>query len=83
MTRPDRHRRAHSVPRLIIINSLLGVAAGALCATIVLAVDLAGLRSLLMRGDSPWIAIVLLYGGFAFTFGGLVAASAVMMMSDK
>jgi hypothetical protein len=77
MNTPAR-RGMHSIPRLIVINWLLGMAAGILCATIVLGVDLIGLRTLMSRASDPWIAFILLYGGFAFTFGGLVSATSIM-----
>ncbi len=78
---PDR-RRTHSIPRLIIVNWLSGMLAGAVCATIVLALDLGGLRALIMGAREPWIPLILLYGGFIFTFGGLVSATAVMTLGQ-
>lgn len=77
-----RRREAHSVPRLIFVNWLSGALAGAVCATIVLALDLVGLRSLIARAREPWIALAMLYVGFALTFGGLVAATAIMTLRD-
>ena len=76
---PNR-RRVHSIPRLIIVNWLSGMVAGAVCASIVLALDLVGIRTLIREASEPWIALILLYGGFIFTFGGLVAATAVMTL---
>jgi hypothetical protein len=52
---------------------------GLLCATVLLALDVAGLRTLLWRSDMPVVATLMLMGAFAFTFGGLVCAAAVMM----
>ncbi|UZE51365.1 hypothetical protein [Rhodopseudomonas sp. P2A-2r] len=72
-----------SVVRLVMVNWALGMAAGVLCATLILAIDLAGLRALLLRADDRWIGLLLLYGSFAFSFGGLVAATAVMTISDR
>jgi hypothetical protein len=66
------------IVRLIIVNWLLGMLAGVICAGLVLWVDLAGLRSLLMRSDFWVQGLALLFVGFAVTFGGLVAGTAVM-----
>jgi hypothetical protein len=72
-----------SVVRLVMVNWALGIAAGVLCATLILAIDIAGLRALLLRADDPWIGLLLLYGSFAFSFGGLAAATAVMTISER
>ncbi|HEY8578309.1 MAG TPA: hypothetical protein VIL72_00380 [Beijerinckiaceae bacterium] len=65
--------------RMIVLNWALGAALGLACAAVVLAADVAGLRSLMARGDLALPALALLFGGFAITFGGVVAASAVML----
>jgi hypothetical protein len=72
-----------SVVRLVMVNWALGIAAGVLCATLILAIDLAGLRALLLRADDRWIGLLLLYASFAFSFGGLAAATAVMAIPDR
>jgi len=80
---PGQTPRPRTIARLVVVNWALGMAAGTLCATMILALDLAGLRGLLLRADEPWIGLALLYGGFGFSFGGLVAATAVMTISEK
>jgi hypothetical protein len=80
---PLRKPQMRSVVRLVMVNWALGIAAGVLCATLILAIDIAGLRALLLRADDPWIGLLLLYGSFAFSFGGLAAATAVMSISDR
>jgi len=66
--------------RLVVVNWLLGMGAGVLCASLILWLDLVGLRSLLARSDF-WIqGLALLYGGFAVTFASLVTGTAVMMI---
>jgi hypothetical protein len=37
----------------------------------------------LLRADDRWVGLLLLYGSFAFSFGGLAAATAVMTISDR
>ena len=76
----DRKRPLHSIPRLIVENWILGAAAGVLCASIVLAIDLVHLRTLIWHSSEPWIALALLYGGFILTFASLLAGTAVMTM---
>ena len=76
----------HAVVRLLVMHWILGVAVGVLCASLVLWLDVGGLRSLLFRSGSLMPAgLLLLYGGFAVTFGGVVCASAVMTVpvSDR
>jgi hypothetical protein len=71
-----RHDR---VVRLIVTHWILGAALGVACAALLLWLDVAGLRSLLWTRDRVvWEALVLLFGGFAITFGGVVCAGAVM-----
>ena len=76
--RPDR------VVRLIITHWVFGAMLGMVCATLLLWLDVAGLRSLVLRTDHiTWEALVLLFGGFAVTFGGVVSAAAVMAISTN
>jgi hypothetical protein len=47
-------------------------------------VDVADLRSLVLRTEHiMWEALVLLFGVFAGTFGGVVSAAAVMAISPN
>ena len=67
------------VVRLVVMHWGLGVVVGVLCAALLLWLDVGGLRTMLVRPDRlMWEGLVLLFGGFACTFGGVVAASAVM-----
>ena len=71
------------VVRLMITNWILGAAVGVIGAALMLWLDVAGLRRLLFRADHvTWEGLVLLFGGFAITFGGVVCASAVMGASN-
>lgn len=77
---PPREPR-NAVLRLVVVHWLLGMALGAGCAALVLGLDVANLRSLLVRGDHiVWEGVLLLFGGFALTFGGVVSAGAVMII---
>ena len=64
--------------RTMIVNWAFGMAIGLFCAFLLLALDFAGIRSLLWRSDALIPGLVLLCAGFAFTFGGVVCAAAVM-----
>ena len=64
---------------MIVMHWALGALTGIACAALLLALDVAGLRSLLWKADLAAPALALLFGGFAITFGGVVAASAVML----
>jgi hypothetical protein len=74
-------RRWRAIDRLVramILNWALGMLAGLACAGFILAFDAFGVRSLLWRSDIFAPGVALLCAGFAFTFGGVVCASAVM-----
>jgi hypothetical protein len=66
--------------RLMIFNWILGAFAGALCAAIVLISDIGRLRTLLSASDFMLPGLLLLFGGFMFTFAGVVCATALMTM---
>lgn len=73
----DRHNR---VLRLFLVNWALGIFAGFLFASAILAFDIAHIRSLLTKTDFAIEAIALLYVGLCITCGGVVCASAVMRL---
>jgi hypothetical protein len=64
--------------RAMMVNWAFGMAIGVFCALLILAFDFVGLRSLLWRSDALIPGLVLLCASFAFTFGGVVCAAAVM-----
>ncbi len=68
---------------LVSLNALGGAVLGAACALLLLASDFAGLARLMSAGREPGAAIALLLGGFATTFAGLVAATAVMLIPGR
>jgi hypothetical protein len=73
-----RWRRNDRVVRLVAGNWAFGMALGATLALLMLALDVLGLRSLLWRSDVAVLGTTLIVAVFALTFGGVIAASAVM-----
>lgn len=73
-------RHGDPVVRLIITHWILGALTGIGCALLLLVFNVVGLRSLLMASEMRWIGMLLLCSGFAVTFGGVVCASAIMMV---
>jgi len=73
-----RWRRMDSLVRAMIANWIAGMGVGLVCAFILLASDFAGIRSLLWRSDMAVAGTLMLCAAFAFTFGGVVCAAAVM-----
>jgi len=67
---------------MMIANWLGGMAIGVVCASLLLAFDIAGIRTLLWRSDMPIAGTAMLMLSFAFSFGGLVCAAAVMRAGD-
>jgi len=83
LVRWRRFERRHALPSFIIVNWALGAAVGLVCVALLLIFDPVGLRPLLARSDMAFVAVAMLCGGFAVTFGGVVCAGAVMMLSDR
>jgi hypothetical protein len=72
-------RSVDPVVRLIVTHWVIGAALGITCAAAMLWLDVAGLGTALVGADHVvWEGLALLFGGFACTFGGVVAAGAVM-----
>ena len=76
-------RGTNRVLRIMLRNWALGIGTGFLCAGLVLALDVAHLRHLLLQSDAAVIGLALLFGGFGATFGGLVAGTAIMFPRDE
>ncbi len=66
--------------RIVVTHWILGALTGIGCALLLLVLDVAGLRSLLIGSDVFWLGLLLLCSGFAITFGSVVCASAIMMV---
>jgi len=81
MTAPLQSRRgplADPVVRMIVTHWALGAGVGALAAALIFALDIAYLRTMMIRSDLLFPGLMLLFTGFAVTFGGVVSATAVM-----
>jgi len=66
--------------RLIVSNWALGWAVGFAVAGLVLISNVGGIRGLMFRPEVIVQGIALLFGGFGLFFGGVVAATAVMLL---
>jgi hypothetical protein len=75
----ERHRPAQAM----ILNWAFGMGIGVFCAALLLAFDIFGIRSLLWRSDVAFVGSAMLCAAFAFTFGGVVAAAAVMQFDES
>ena len=73
-----RWRRMDRIVRLIIANWALGMGLGALLGGALIVFDFMGLRTLLWRSDAALVGTIAFVALFAFTFGGVVAATAAM-----
>jgi hypothetical protein len=69
--------------RLMIFNWMLGWAVGFACAALVLGSNVGGIRDLMMRSDVMWQGLTLLFGGFGLFFGGVVCATAIMLLPTE
>jgi hypothetical protein len=72
-----------TVVAFVVIHLMLGAFAGALCASIVLLLDVGHLRTLLAASDVRFIGLALLYGGFMLTFASVICGSALMQLSGR
>lgn len=72
----------HPIVRYMLAHWLIGIGTGLFCAAMLLALNPAGFRDLLFRSEAMIPALVLLFGGFAVTFGGVVCAAAVMYPNE-
>jgi hypothetical protein len=78
-----RWGRRHRPAQMMIVNWAFGMAIGVFCAALLLGFDIFGVRTLLWRSDVAFVGSAMLCAAFAFTFGGVVAAAAVMQLDDS
>lgn len=78
-----RWGQRHRVAQAMVLNWAFGMAIGVFCASLLLVFDIFGIRSLLWRSDVAFVGTAMLCAAFAFTFGGVVAAAAVMQIDDS
>jgi hypothetical protein len=74
----SRWRALDPIARAMILHWIQGMGVGLVCTALILLFDFAGLRTLLWNSDMPVVGTLLLVAGFAFSFGGLVAAGGAM-----
>jgi len=78
-----RWGRRHRLAQAMVVNWAFGMGIGVFCAALLLAFDIFGVRSLLWRSDVAFVGSAMLCAAFAFTFGGVVAAGAVMQLGES
>ena len=76
----SRKNTQNRLVRMMVVNWGFGWAVGAVCALAVLAVDLGHIRELMVDANLVAQALALLFVGFGVTFGGVVAATAIMLL---
>lgn len=82
----DRTRKLGEMPRLLAFvlgNAAVGAALGVAFALLLLAVDVAGIRTLISGSSEPVAPVVLLFLGFATLIGSLYTAAAVMLVGPE
>lgn len=79
-TERARRRRAMRVVHLIVLNWIGGALLGVFFAGLLIWSDLGGVGRLIMSATPIWPPLLLLFGGFALTFGSLVAGTAIMLI---
>jgi hypothetical protein len=70
-----------SALRFVARHLVLGLGAGALFGLVLLASDLAGLRSLAFSSEAPWLVVALLFFGLFITFGSVSLAANLMLLA--
>jgi hypothetical protein len=73
-------RKQNRLVRMMVVNWAFGWGVGFACALAVLAADLGRIRELMVEADLVAQALALLFIGFGVTFGGVVAATAIMLL---
>lgn len=66
--------------RFVLRHLAMGLGAGALFGIAILAADLAGLRTLAMNSEAPWLVVFLLFFGLFITFGSVSLAANLMLL---
>jgi hypothetical protein len=77
-----RWGQRHRLAQMVILNWAFGMGIGVFCAALLLTFDIFSIRSLLWRSDVAFVGSAMLCAAFAFTFGGVVAAAAVMQFDE-
>jgi hypothetical protein len=69
--------------RAVLMPALAGAIAGQVAVAGLLLSNVGGLRGLVFGSEAPWMALLLLCGGFAVTFGSAAIGVAIMTMPDQ
>ncbi len=80
MAQTRTQKNAGRLVRLMVMNWIFGWAIGWACASAVLLSNVGGIRVLMFKSEFMLQGLALLFGGFGFTFGGVVCATAVMLL---
>jgi hypothetical protein len=80
MSEMRRNSKSNHLVRLMISNWALGWGVGFACAAAVLLSNVGGLRIMMFKSNIMLQALALLFGGFGMFFGGVVCATAVMLL---
>jgi hypothetical protein len=70
--------RHHPLLQLLAVNLAFGVAIAVMAVGGLLILDAHGLRSLILRDQSPVVALSLILFGFIISFGSWVMGTAIM-----
>lgn len=71
------------MPKLLsflAIHCLIGIAVAGLLVLGLIWTDAAGLGTLILKSQEPWIALITLGVGFSITFGSVSMATAIMSL---
>jgi hypothetical protein len=79
----SRTKKPNRLVRMMIFNWVFGWAVGFACAGGVLASNIGHIRDMMFRSDAFWPFAALLFGSFGLTFGGVVAATAIMLLPTE
>ena len=77
-----RHWRLLEVVRFIVLPGLAGGIAGLVALAGLLALDVGGLRTLVLGPAGGLVPLAMLCAGFIITFGSAAIGAAVMAMGD-
>jgi len=73
-------RKQNRLVRMMIFNWAFGWAVGFACAAGVLVSNVGHIRDMMFKSDAMWQFLLLMFGSFGLTFGGVVAATAIMLL---
>lgn len=76
-------QRIPKLIRFLAFHAILGVLVGFALAGALIAFDVAGLGTLIAKAEDPITATILLFFGFAVTFGSAVMGGAILMYGER